>query len=486
MPPISLSIDSPSDLEIATLRAAVAALPGGAPSSLAPASAPPSGPVAPPAGMPLAFPADPGSAPFPSPENSTSVVLGSALSGAPYLRDAAGVIYQLAITGTPPTLADPGGRLHINGVLWIGFGDATGAHVSEILLRGGRVYWQLSSGQWQTMTGTGSAANATPPAPVAVAPGAAAPIVAMPPDPSPAAVAPGSSGNVILAGPSQTIKTLADAIAAAKPGDTVRLDPGAVFTESVLIGVPIVLDGQGGLDGVGGAVVDGSSFTSYARQLGGLVPLTDVIINGLEIRGFGMAEKSSGGTGGIRPGAACFITVRNCHIHDCQNGLSSGGFAVVWNVSNSLIELCGLGDGQSHNVYASTGTVRALFQSVASTGPRGGHALKSRAMKTDVVGGSYDADDETPIDFPQGSAVPFSITGAEIGKSVNAANHGLFGYALESQQNGAPGGTITGCTINARCPSPLIQVAAGTVTLSNNTFPGNKVAAAGAGTVLGL
>lgn len=315
----------------------------------------------------------------------------------------------------------------------------------------------------------------------------------MPADPPKASVAPGSSDRVILCGPSQAkvaggVTTLKAAIADAKPGDTIKLDRGARFNESVAIPVPVIIDGRGrvanpGLKNAsfsGGAVIDGSGIADprgYAHELGGLVPLTDCIIRGCEVRNFGLQEKLPAGTAGIRAGATGHITIDNCYVHDCQMGLFSGGFTVDWLIRDTLLLNCGLGSaavtpggGVTHNIYLGD-AVRVRVENVTSICPAGntksslratgymggGHALKVRAAETIVVGGYFGAPDASPIDIPDGSAEACFVYGATIRKGAGDINSNVFSYGEESQKRGTAGAIVV-ATLDVRCRAPFFQI----------------------------
>src|SRR5262249_25895231 len=164
-----------------------------------------------------------------------------------------------------------------------------------------------------------------------------------------------------------------------KPGYTVRLDVGAAFPESVQLGSTLMIDGQGKVSNPGlssaswaaGAVLDGSALANSALALGkgGLVPMIDCIFQGVEVQGCGLKATGADLTSGIRAGAAGIFSLTDCFVHDCEDGVGAGGYATGWTLTNCLLVNCGLGDGGTHNVYVSTGTVRAIFTNCTSIVP---------------------------------------------------------------------------------------------------------------------
>jgi hypothetical protein len=523
--PISISVDAPTSAEIAALQAAANGLAG---NSVSPGPTPTPTPTPTPVDY---FPADPGSAPFPSPDNSSSQILNGAVSGAPYLRSKNGAIYSWALnaSGTPVALPAPanaptfvGYQLNINGSP---ITEATSPPIpqpiSQMLTRNGGVYFATQNGQgygfapndltngWSITALPAENTGGTPALPAMLA------------DPVPSTPAPGSTGVVHLVGPSQAavaggFVTLAAAVAGAKPGDTLQLDVGAVFEESVEITIPLEINGQGTVANPGtvtasfsgGAIVDGSTFTTYALGKGGLVPSVDCIFKGLEVRGFGLTDASAQGTAGIRPTgtAGCTVTIDNCYVHDCEDGLSSGASLEDWVITDSLFENCGLGDGFTHNIYVGTNNaVHVSLSGVTSIMPTatpmtsgsfpratgsayGGLAFQTRGRALSISGTNYfAAADGQPISIPDGTTEPFTIAaGTTIVKGTTDSNHDVFTYAVSATvPNGAAGGTFSG-TISASCPSPFVDVGQGTVNFSGATFVGTKPTNAGAGTATGL
>lgn len=447
--------------------------------------------------VPSEFPADPGAAPFPSPDNSVITCVGGHVGSPnsypagvnPYVKDAQGAVWQFEIeNGAPVLSSQAAGQSYAPGqdyYFTINGQRAFGA--VELLVREGEVYFMLGNGKWavagaQDSPAAGVSVISAPPAPASAAPTTGGGISApkMPADPTPSPIAPGSSGNTVMAGPGQTYTTLAAAIAAAKPGDTVKLAAGT-YAESVLVDRPLVIDGQGA------ATLDGSSFTTYVRQKGGIVVAADAVIQNLHITGFGMKETVSQLTSGVRTDTGCgYLTLNNVQIDNCQDGVGSGGIACDITLNGCSLSKCGLGDGQSHNLYVSTATVRLKIMNTTSTQPNGGHAIKSRAAATVIVGGEFDGAGSSIIDLPDGTTLPFSISGATLNKGATDPNHLILTYAVESTSNGTAGGTVAACTINAACESPGVLTQVGAIAFTANTLTGNPVTASGSGTVTGL
>lgn len=362
----------------------------------------------------------------------------------------------------------------------------------------GFIYWKNPATWEHLKTGTTGAQPGAPPPPVGDSVDPGAPPV-MPAEPVPASPAPGSTQTRIMVGPSYGLTTLTAAIAAASPGDTLALEPGAVFVESIAINKPLRIESDGVVRNPGtatatwsgGATIDCLG-VSLAQGKGGIVPLADVEIVGIEIRNVGMAETSAGLTSGIRPGASCRISTAHCYIHDCQNGFGSGGYPVVWESENDLIENCGIGDHRTHNIYMSGQVVRASYKNLTSRvgavsgRTNGGYPLKSRANVFSMSGGYLAPTDSACLDLPDGTTTLAVIDGVTFIKKAGDSDHKFLTYGEESTNNGAAGIVFTNCTSDLQCDTPLI-VTNGPVTFGANCmFTGNRPAAQGSGKIVGL
>ena len=158
---------------------------------------------------------------------------------------------------------------------------------------------------------------------------------------------------------------------------------------------------------------------------------------------------------------------------------------VVLTIENTKLFNNGLGDGYTHNMYMSGGTLSVTLTNVQSTNPNGGHAVKS-VPSTAVTGGSFDAFSAAAIDIPNGSALPAIIDGATIIKEAGANNHTVVDYATDDTSSGNGGLLIRNSTLNLFCESPFFNVGAGsTVTLQDTKVTGSKPTTQG-GTMKGL
>ncbi|RYE91817.1 MAG: hypothetical protein EOO75_08075, partial [Myxococcales bacterium] len=195
-------------------------------------------------------------------------------------------------------------------------------------------------------------------------------------------------------------KTYADpcaAIAAAKAGDTIEVDPGT-YTVACKVGKSLTVRGVGAKR----AVLDAPSSIPNGKGIlaveGGE---TDLVAEHLEFTG---AAVGSNNGAGIRFQGRD-LTVRDCAFHDNENGILTAPQRNVVIESSEFYDN-GAGDGQSHNMYigdAESFTFRASW----SHGSRKGHLLKSRARKNIIVASRLTDQTTTPsdnVELPNGGA----------------------------------------------------------------------------------
>ena len=460
----------------------------GAPMAAAPVAAPAAPPVAPP--NPAAavtakfFPADPGLAEFPSPENSRMLRSGSAISGRPYLLDSTGAVHKLG----PVTEAVPNGYT-VNGA-WAKGGGSDHSPVPQLLVRQGKVFAQANGGPWQFYNSAGgSLYNASLPDAFQTdgsgqtTSNVASSAVKAPNRPVRQSPAPGTSGRTLKVCSNCQFTSISAAIKAAGAGDTVDIGPGRYREAPPAWTVPLKIVFANG------ASMDLTGLTgSLARGKGALIPAADSIIVNPVITGVAMDQKVAQSTAAIRPdNGAGYVDIVGGVLSGNQNGIAGGDAPVVMTVTGTKLDDNGLGDGYTHNIYMSHGTLSVTLKDVQSTNPRGGHAAKVRAFEFAVSGGTFEAFSAASIDVPDGTVTPAIIDGATIVKKAGAYNHTVLDYATEDTASGNGGMILRNVTMDLRCDNPAILVGGGSiVTVEPSTkIVGTKPDAKG-GTVKGL
>jgi hypothetical protein len=408
------------------------------------------------------FPADPATAPFPSPENSQQLILNGVVSGAPYLRASDGRVHELkVIAGASEYWIN--GASQMDG--WSGHADSPPA---QTIVRQGGVYVVLTSGAVQQQNANGFRNTPLPPASTGGGGGTGPILPPLPAFPTPSPVAPGSSGRIINCGTGQALATLSAAIPTAQAGDTIKLAPGTYTDAPPHWAVPLLID-------LGGATLDMAGNTgSLAFGKGCLVPGADSIIQNGTIVNTAMDQGRGQLTSAIRPDDGCgYLTIIDMIMHDNQCGVGHGGSPVVIEVRNTDISnngLVGNAGANTHNLYVGQACRRLTLNQVVSNGCKDAHAIKYRGPELISNGGTFAASNGSCFDLPDGSTVPFQITGATMNKAAADGDHHVMGLGEESQSNGSAGGFINGGTINALCPNPFIA-GTGTITMKGVTEP---------------
>lgn len=215
-----------------------------------------------------------------------------------------------------------------------------------------------------------------------------------------------------------------------QPGDTMEIVGGGDFTNQV-IGVRQPNTTFRGVPGPNGelplfqAVIPAGQTmppmfpyaTNWSASWGGkgifIVRADNCWIEGFELCG---AKNFSSNGAGIAHNLGVNLTVKNCKIHDNQNGIlgaehddpstPSPDGGLVWLEGNEIFHN-GAGDGQSHNLYISRAeTLVALNNNSHSA--RGGHLIKTRAQNNVILGNTLKTGDGNPtyhVDIDGGNAL---------------------------------------------------------------------------------
>jgi hypothetical protein len=254
------------------------------------------------------------------------------------------------------------------------------------------------------------------------------------------AIARPAAADTLHVGPGQTYAMPCDAIGAAHAGDIVQVDASGHYdgdtcawsTEGLVV------------QGVNGrAKIDLTGVTPAQEKgiftIGGTASAT---IENFELSGAAVSSSAGNNGAGIRH-QGLNLTVRNCYIHDNQDGIlgapaTAGTGAVV--VESSEFSHNGAGDGFSHNLYIGN---YASFTLQFSYSHRGnvGHLVKSRALETFIL---YDRiTDESggtasyEIDIPNAGTA--YVIGSLIEQSATTQNPAILSFGEE----GTPAGYDT-------------------------------------------
>jgi hypothetical protein len=290
-----------------------------------------------------------------------------------------------------------------------------------------------------------------------------------------------AAADTLQVGTDKPYATIAAAVAAAVPGDTVEIDPGDYIDDIVAIN-----QGDLTLRGVGDERPHLQSTQNIDNGKGIILVNSGaaaVTVEGLEISGATVADENGAA---IRMQGTALV-VRDCHFHDNQNGILAGiDTPYTIEIYDSEFDHNGNpGSGQEHNVYVSGNATEFVFQGNYSHHAYSGHTLKSRALTTYVLYNRLmDEADGTSsylIDLPQGGLS--YVIGNLVEQGPNAENTGtLLSYKREPATNDDLQLYVVGNTFvndNAATPGFVRVGAADEIVMRNNLF-------VGAGTPLAL
>jgi len=277
------------------------------------------------------------------------------------------------------------------------------------------------------------------------------------------------SGATLNVGPGEIFARIEDAVAAAKPGDTILVhppgegrayervavmvrtprlriiaaDPPAVSTNSVRKNLSgdtpparISLRGDGFMYSGQGATP--RAIVQFEPEADGCV------LDGFELSG---ARNDSHNGAGVRINQANHITIRSCLIRDNDMGIMSGGDGTPNAAQDQRIENClifrngsNVEQGQSHNLYL--GGASAVISACEIHSSTAGHNIKSRAHYTrieyswvhDSANREIDLVDAAgDTDIPDSDAV---ILGCIIAKSADTkGNRGVIQFGQDGGNN---------------------------------------------------
>jgi hypothetical protein len=248
--------------------------------------------------------------------------------------------------------------------------------------------------------------------------------IAPPPVPPSPAAQPKASGRVVKVGPSRDIKTVKDAAAQAKDGDTIEIDAGT-YTGDVAIWRANNLT----IRGVGGR----PHFTADGEAAEGKAIFVtkgkNIRIENIEFSDAKVGDNNGAGIRAEGPN----LTVFNCYFHDNQEGiLTSEDPTSDIIIDSSAFVHNGTQSGQTHGIYI--GHIHTLYvRGSVFQGTTIGHHIKTRADNDYILYNRI-------LDFAEGTAsysIDMSnggrgyIIGNIIEKGPKADNFTMIAVAME-------------------------------------------------------
>jgi MYXO-CTERM domain-containing protein len=244
----------------------------------------------------------------------------------------------------------------------------------------------------------------------------------------------------LTVGAGKMYATPCQAIAAAQPNDTIDVAPDT-YKDTCAITVPGLT-----LRGVGGRPkIDITGVTPYGHKGIYVIDADGVTIENIELTG--AQEDTDLNGAGIRI-EGTNLTVRNCYIHDNQDGIlgapaTPGGALIIEStefVRNGMGAGCD-GPGCTHNLYIGANFDKVTFQynwshGLATDTPDKGHLFKSRAQQNFLLYNRFTAEGDTDsyeIDLPQGGLAV--VLGNMVEKGPMSGNPSMLAYGEEGLSN---------------------------------------------------
>ena len=292
--------------------------------------------------------------------------------------------------------------------------------------------------------------------------------------------------DVLMVGAGKTFATPCEAVAAAHPSDVIEI-AAATYTDSCAIAAAGLT-----LRGVGGRPKIDLSGTDHPAQYKGIyvIAADDVTIENLELTGAHISAANGLNAAGLRVEAKN-LSVRNCYIHDNQNGIlggTSGTITIEYSefARNAVGDGCNEG-GCTHNLYiAGIDTLNFRYNwshSLATDTQDKGHLLKSRAKANYILYNRFSGEDgldSYEIDLPNGGLA--IIVGNVIQKGTQSGNGTLLAWGEEGASNPDKRVFLVNNTfVNDRSSGSFLNTSAATLTLHNNIFAGSGSAPANLG-----
>ena len=288
-----------------------------------------------------------------------------------------------------------------------------------------------------------------------------------------------AQAEVLSVGKDKPYKLPSAAIAAAKEGDHVAIEPGEYFDCATVEANNVVIEGVGDADKV--------SMTDKACKGKALLITAgdDITIRNITLT---RARVPDGNGAGIRA-EGHNLTVDGVRFVNNQDGILTTGDVGTLIVRNSLFDRNGTCEQAcSHGIYA--GRIE-LVQVENSTflGTKQGHNIKSRALRTEVTNCTMDdgavGTASYQIDIPNGGSIV--ARGNTITKGPKAENH-TAGIIIGEEEINQPTREITIENNKFRnagsYPTAFVDNRTATeASLKGNTISGRAVALHGDGTV---
>ena len=224
-----------------------------------------------------------------------------------------------------------------------------------------------------------------------------------------------AGARTLTVGQGQEFKMPSEAVQAARAGDTVQIQPGEYFDCATVPQAKLTIEGVG----------DPSKVLLTDKACGGKALLittgADITVRNLTLT---RARVPDGNGAGIR-GEGETLTVDGVRFVNNQNGILSGRDGGTVTVRNSYFERNGTCEQScAHGIYVNHANLLRVENS-RFVNTRQGHHIKSRALRTEVVGCTLDDGPEGTasymVEAPNGGSL--IVQNSTLTKGPEAGNH---------------------------------------------------------------
>lgn len=281
-------------------------------------------------------------------------------------------------------------------------------------------------------------------------------------------IAPAES-RTLTVGADKLYRTIRAAVAAARDGDVIRVDPGTYTNDFFTVDKRITIESASGLARIVATVAPPNGKAIITTN-------TDVTLRGLELTGAKVPDRNGAG---IRYQGGNLV-IEDSYLHGNENGLL-GNSVPLGSIRITRTEFArnGIGEpGQTHNVYIGDLAQLTFDQSYSHSVAGGGHQLKSRARTTIITNSRlFDLQGTSSynVDVPNGGNL--TLTGSVIEQGANSPNSAIIAYGAEGLTREGRAVNISGNTVVNRRSSPrgLFNPNRVPMNVTNNTLYGLTV-----------
>lgn len=281
-------------------------------------------------------------------------------------------------------------------------------------------------------------------------------------------------------------KTVAAAVAAASNGDTIAVDAGVYANDyAEVIGKSLRFEAVGGWAVMhsSGNIANGKAIFITGQNN---AASNDIKISFLGFHFVGAAVKDKNGAA-IRHQNGHLVCT-DCYFRHCQDGILGtplvNGTTTI-ELTRCEFEECGAGDGQSHNMYMNKIEWLKLTDCY-SHDARVGHLVKTRALKTTIVGCRLYTGSGTAsyvIDFPNCGECRVVSSVLQQGAQSQNPNMMTFGVDAKANLNALKSCLVKDCVIVNEKPNATLFLnnSGERITVTENTIYGLTEARFGIG-----